>query len=281
MACTCEDENAVLTFIEGIAYCVSTLTEQPTITRGKTPIYFNNADYFEDVSWTMSFKPQEGGWNSYFSFYPDYSPFHNNYFQVGYNFGQDSETLWNHTGNSRSFQVFQGRLNPFIIEFPIQNENALKQLNSLSFNVETRRYQNNWDFSVWKDKGFNKFSIYNNTKHSGILNLFPQKTLADSRKYPQMNSDGTQNILYTAINGDHNVNYFFNRVINQNNNIPLWFKDENNIFKEVNPRAISFTGKRTLERMQGDEDYIVRLTNDKESRFNIILKKSINNESVE
>jgi len=33
--------------------------------------------------------------------------------------------------------------------------------------------------------------------------------------------------------------------------------------------------------MQGDEDYIVRLTNDKESRFNIILKKSINNESVE
>lgn len=242
-------------------------------------IYFDNENIFKDVSWTISFKPQEGIWNSYFSFYPDYSPFHNNFFQVGYNWSQDQGTLWTHLLNNSSFQVFQGRLNSFIVEFPISSENALKQINSVSLGVEAKRYQNNWDFSIWKDKGFNKFSIFNNTQHSGTLNLFPQKTLADNRNYPKTNANNTQDILFTAVDEKHNINYFFNRVKNMSNNIPMWLKDENNIFKEVNPKAISFTGKRTLERMKSDTN-IVRLENDTESRFNITLKSSINNEIV-
>ena len=242
-------------------------------------IFFDDEEVFKDVSWTISYKPQEGSWNSYFSFYPDYSPFHNGFFQVGYNFGQDQETLWSHLLNNSSFQVFQGRLNSFVVEFPIQNENVLKQFNSLALSVEARRYQNKWDFSIWKDKGFNKFSIFNNTQHSGELNLFVQKTLADTRKFPKTNPNNTQDILFTAVNGKHNINYFFNRTINQQRNIPMWLKDENNIFKEINPRAISFTGKRTLERIVSNEA-IVRLENDLESRFNIILKSSINSETV-
>jgi len=242
-------------------------------------IHFSDTEVFKDVSWTIAFKPQEGVWNSYFSFYPDYSPFHNGFFQVGYNWGQDQGTLWNHLMNNSSFQVFQGRLNPFIVEYPIQNENAFKQFNSISLKVETRRYQNNWDFSIWKDKGFNKFSAFNATQHTGVLNLFPQKTLADNRKYPKTNLDGTQDILFTAVNEKQNINYFFNRTVNSDRNIPILLKDENNIFSEVNPKAVSFTGKRNLERLKG-EAVTVQLTNDSESRFNIILKNSINNETI-
>jgi hypothetical protein len=242
-------------------------------------VYFDNEDIFKDVSWTISFKPGEG-WNSYFTFYPDYSPYHNNFFQVGYNWGQDKETLWNHLMNNSSFQVFQGRLNPFIIEYPIVNENVLKTLNSISFGVESRRYQNNWDYSIWKDKGFNKLNLWNTTNNSGVLNLFAQKSLADNRRYPKTNSNNTQDILFTAVDGKHNVNTFFNRVIDQQRNIPMFKKDENNIFKEVDPRAVKFGGKRTLERIKGNT-IMVNLTNDQESRFNISLTNSINNETIE
>ena len=243
-----------------------------------TEVFFDNSELFKDASWTISFKPNQG-WDSYFSFYPDYAPSNNNYFQVGYNWGTDKETLWNHTMNNSSFQVFQGRLNPFTVEFPIQNENVKKTLNSIQLNIETKRYQNAWDFSQWKDKGFNKFSIFNNVQHTGQLNLFPQKTLLDNRKYPKTNADKTQDILFTAKDGKHNINYFFNRVIDQDNNIPIFNKDVNNIFKEVNPKAISFKGKNVTERMTG-EAFIVSLTNDKESRFNILLKNTENDETI-
>lgn len=243
-------------------------------------VFFDNALLFEDVSWTISFKPEEGSWSSYWSFYPDYSPSQRDLFQVGYNWGEDKATLWNHTMNNSSFQVFQGRLHPFIVEYPIVNENVNKMLNSISLNVEAKRYQSQWDFSQWKNVGFNKVTIYNNTNHSGDLNLIAQKTLSDTRKYPITNLiNNTQSILFTALDGKHNINYFFNRIINQDNNIPMSIKDKNNIFKETNPRAVSFKGKRVNERLKG-EAFLVRLENDAESRLNIVLKSGINDETI-
>lgn len=265
--------------VQALANCNCTETTQPIISSNITPIYFDNATYFKDVSFTLAYKPQEGSWVSYYSFYPDYSPFHNNFFQGGQNWGEHKETLWNHLLNNSSFQVFRGKLNPFIIKFPIQNQNVNKMLNVISLNVETRRYQSNYDFSIWKDKGFNKFSVFTNSKHSGGLNLFPQKNLADNRNFPKTNSNNTQDILFTAVDGMQNINYFFNRVDNQQSNVPMHLKDENNIFDVINPRAVSFIGKRTLERMTG-ESFIVALENSKESRYNITLKNSINSETL-
>ena len=259
--------------------CICSETQNPSQVGVITPISFDNKAYFKDVSWTLSYKPQEGKWNSFFTFYPDYSPFHNGFFQVGYNWGDYKETMWSHLMNNSSFQVFQGKINPFVIEFPIQNENVLKQFNSVSLNVEARRYNNKWDFSIWKDKGFDTFSMFTETKHTGALKLFPQKSLSDNRKYPKTNNNNTQDILFTSVDGHHNINYFFNRVIQQQRNIPMYLRDDNNIFKTINPRAISFTGKSALERMTG-EFSVVRLENSTESRFNIVLKNSTNNETV-
>jgi hypothetical protein len=59
----------------------------------------------------------------------------------------------------------------------------------------------------------------------------------------------------------------------------MWKRDKNNINKELNNRAISFRGKRTNERIKGDVQ-LINLTNDLESRFNIILRNSINDETI-
>lgn len=306
MNCQCPDETYVQSTVEGVVICTKTTVIEdvfcaegcqtliredgtaycecedsvpPTTIGIKNPIYFDNEEYFTDVSWTIAYKPTEGSWNSYFSFTPDYSPFHNNFFQVGYNWGQDKETLWNHTMSNKSFQVFQGRVHPFIVEYPIQNQGVNKMLNSIQLDIESKRYQNDWDYSQWKGIGFNKLVIYNNTNNSGMLNLFEQKSLSDIKKYPKTNSNNTQDILYTATDSKHNINYFFNRTANQDNNVPQWLTDKNNILKTINPKAVNFNQKKILERLKG-QDFSVRLINDKESRFEILLKRAISDENI-
>lgn len=242
-------------------------------------VFFDNVDVFKDVSFTISFKATEGMWNSYFTFYPDYSPQFNGYFQTGYNWGESEGTLWNHYLNNKSFLVFQGKFNPMQIEFPIANENVNKMLNSVTIDVEARRYQNEWDYAVHKDVGFTNMYIYNSTNNSGMLNLFAQKSLTDNRNYPKTNADNSQDILFTSNEGKHSVNYFFNRVVNQDNNVPIFLKDKNDIFKTINPKAVKFSGKKVLERMKGDT-FLINLSNTKESRFNLIFEKTINDETA-
>ena len=92
---------------DGNAYCSCEDSIDPIETQIKTPIYFDNTNYFKDVSFTISYKPNEG-WNSYFSFYPDFSVAHNGFFQTGFNWGISKGTMWNHTLQNDSFSVFQG-----------------------------------------------------------------------------------------------------------------------------------------------------------------------------
>jgi len=244
----------------------------------ETEVYFDNTELFKDVSWTIAYKPTEGMWNSFFTFYPDFSPYHQEYFQVGYNWGQHKETMWNHLLNNNSFGVFQGEYNPWVLEFPISNENVNKILNSLSINIEARRYNNQWDYSINKDIGATDVFIYNATKNTGMLVLHPQKTLADNKNYPYV-EDGKQHILTSFSEGKQNINYFFNRMINQDSNVPMFKRDENNIFKDVDSRAVSFKGKKVLERLTGNV-FLVNLSNTESSQFQILIKNIINSETA-
>ena len=253
-------------------------TETKKLYYQENEVYFDNNTVFEDVSWTISFKPAEGTWNSYFTFYPDYSTYHNNFFQTGYNWGEDKETLWNHLMNKSSFCVFQGKKHKPILEFVIPNQNVTKILNSVSLNVEGKYYVNDWDYTTDKDKSFKNMFIYNSTNNSGTLELIPQKGLKDLKNYPITNGN-IQKILFTSENGKQNANYFFNRVVNQANNIPMFITDKNNIFKQVNNSSVNFKGKKVLERLKGDY-FIVHLEDIVDTRYNIILKNVISDETI-
>lgn len=263
---------------DGTAYCDCSDTKTPTLVPVKKPIYFDNTDYFKDVSWTISYKPTEGAWNSYFTFYPDFSVSHQEYFQVGYNWGVDKGSLWNHTMSNNSFGVFQGRYNPWILEFPIANDNSNKILNSLSLNIEAKRYLNHYDDSVQPNVGVTDLMIYNSKNNSGKLALHAQKTLSADRKYPYIEDD-KQHILTTFTNGEQHINYFYNRLLNENSNVPMFQRDENNILKNVDSRIVKFSGKRVLERLTG-KNFIVQLSNTLDSRYNITIKNIISEETT-
>lgn len=302
MACTCEDILCNQIVIEGITYCecnivipniqcgeggTLVITEdgnayctyidqaEPTITPVLTPVYFNDTNYFEEASWTIAYKPLDGSWVSYYSFLPDYYVSQQNYFQTGLNFYED--TIWTGTLNShlltnRSYNVFYGKAFPFIAETVVKNEYITKVLDSVKIYLEAKRYQNEYDYAVNKNIGFNHATIYNPTNNSGRLNLFIEKTLNSISKYPRTNSD-SQDIQTVVLNEKQRFNYFYNRVKNEENNVEIWQNDNVRINKTVNPHAVSFKGKKTLERMRGDY-FLLRLEST-DTQHSITLKNTL------
>jgi len=240
----------------------------------ETKVDLTNPNIFEDVSWTIAYKPMDGVWVSYYSFTPNFYVGMNDYFQTY------DVNLWSHLLTNQSYQVFNSVKYPFIIEAIIPNENANKLLESVKLELEAKRYQNKWDFAQDSNIGFNKVIIYNNTNNSGLLNLKLRKSLLDQAQYPKTNLDNSQDILYTSENDEHTFNYFYNRVINQGNNIPQFINDRNHINKTINPLAVNFNFKKNpLERLRGDYFYL-RLIQDAESRYSLIFKDSYNTEQL-
>lgn len=252
-----------------------TVTADKKLMYQEEEVFFTNTSLFEDVSWTIAYKVSDGVWISYYSFIPNFYIGLNDHFQTYHN-----DKLWSHLLTNQSYCVFYGEKYPFIIEVPIVNENANKVLESVKLEVEGKRYQNQWDFAQMKDVGFNQAIIYNNTNNSGMLNLKQRKSLKDHARYPITNNNNSQDILYTSQDGEHTFNYFYNRVINQDNNVPQWLNDKNRIHKTINPTAVNFGYKKKLnERLRGDYFYLRLIKND-DSRYNLILKNLMFNEQL-
>jgi len=252
-----------------------TVTADKKLMYQEEEVFFTNTNLFEDVSWTIAYKVSDGVWISYYSFMPNFYIGLNDHFQTYHN-----DKLWSHLLTNQSYCVFYGEKHPFIIEVPIVNENANKVLESVKLEVEGKRYQNKWDFAQMKDVGFNQAVIYNNTNNSGMLNLKQRKSLKDHARYPITNSNNSQDILYTSQDGEHTFNYFYNRAINQDNNVPQWLNDRNRIHKTINPMAVNFSFKKKLnERLRGDYFYLRLIKND-DSRYNVILRNLMFNEQL-
>lgn len=271
LVCTCP---SVLLDVQ----CLCTDEQPPIIVDRLTPVSYDNTDYFEEASWTIGFRPQSG-WLSYYSFKPDYYINFEESFITGLNYAtEDSGSMWTHPMRLNSFQVFYGKLQPFIVESVVINENVNKILNSISVLSETKRWKD-FDFSQWNTMGFGEGIIYTNNSNSHLLELEQTRTLADRKNYPQTTAT-SQKIPYTSYNERHTFNYFFNRVKNFINNIPIFRHDNVNVDKELNPQAVSFKGKSLLERLKFNQG-IVRLVNNKESRLSVLLKGIITGEAVD
>lgn len=237
-----------------------------------TPIELTNTRYFKDISWTLAYSPIYGSWVSFYDFKPDYAVSYNNYFQTGLNYSSDSseQGIWSHLLSNKSYQVYYGNKYPFEIELPIKNTYTNNTLTDLKIWTSTKRYHNESDFAVWKNKSFNKLNIYNDTDNSGLLSLYYDTSYRKS-KYPIAISPTRQGIQATHFENKLQVNYIYNRVKNQENHMPIWNWDENEINKELNSNAVSFNSKKILERLRGSY-FIVRLIQDEETRFKQIFK---------
>lgn len=252
------------------------------VTNGVTRTVINLGDpkYFKNCSWTASYNFYTKSWIAFHSYKPNYYVDSIDFFSSGMN--GDNSSFWSHDLYNGSFQVFYGKIWPFIVEPVIKFDQALRQLNSVEFDTEVRRYNNEFDYTIKRQvPGFNKAIIYNDLYNSGILNL----TLVDKRdmrlvgKYPIRNFD-SWNIEVSPANYKWRFNQFF--ALNRDNSeIPMWIYQGNN--EEKNLNQASFNYKKpdfTLARLKG-QWFKERLINDSMSNYKVIFKFSIDNETVQ
>lgn len=246
-----------------------------------TKVDFTNPEYFIDASFTLAYSCKNNEWISYYSFTPDYYIEHLSYFQTGKNWSNDyrEEGLWSHLLTAQSYQVFYGKKYPFMIELPVREQYVNKILSNIQYRMESRRYHSEIDFAMRRSTGFNKAWVYNYRDNSGLLNLIPEEknNWAQKLKYPKVENGGTS-IIATEESEGWSFNDYFNRVKNNENNVPQWIKDINDIEKEVNGDAVYYNSV-WKDRLRGDW-FLVRYCNDDETRFKMIFRWQSNDEKI-
>lgn len=235
-------------------------------------IELTDNNYFKDASFTVTYKPETGSWESYMSYTPNYYINHTDYFQSGINSEDQRHGLWSHLLSNKSYRVFYGQKFPYIIEYPIKNEYFSKRLESISWSAQLRRYHNEYDYAPIEANPFTSVTVFNNYESSGELTLVKNTgSLAQQSRYPITNSDNKQDVLISYDNYRYNLNYFYNRVKSNSNNQPIWLWGCNQIDKVINPKAVSFYGKKTLERLKGNY-FMVRLKRNGSTNYDLDFK---------
>lgn len=237
------------------------------------PAELTNPKYFNECSFTVAYSPKYGGWISYYSFLPNYYVGLNDHFRTGINNSTDPTEigLWNHLYNQSSYQVFYGKLSPFIIEFPVISKLVNSRLEDIHYWLDVKKYYNKYDFADVYGIGFNKAVVYNNYQNTGMLNLVHRKDddIYQDIEYPKFNADSVD-ILQTEINNRWAFNYLYNAVINERSGLPVWREDCAQINKYLDIRLLDFENVYK-DYMRGD-NFLVRLINDKESRYKFLFR---------
>jgi len=243
-----------------------TVNNQPVVVK------LGDKRYFKDASWTVSYNFFTKSWISYHSYKPDY------YIDAVDFFGSGKNGLWLHNLTNASYQVFYGKLYPFIAEYVTKFEGPLRVLNSVEFDTEVRRYQNEYDYVVKsKMPGFNKAIVYNDMYNSGLLNLVKtdKNDLSSVGKYPVRNIDNWE-VEVAIANYAWRFNQFYN-LVRENAEIPKWIFDANNADKSLNGLALNYKKSDfDLSRIKG-QWFKTRLMNDKTSAYKIISKFKVDN----
>jgi hypothetical protein len=233
--------------------------------------------YFENVSWTITYKFPDQAWKSFHSILPNYYVSLPGYMQSGRN--KDCSDLWSHGLINSSFQVFYGELHPF--EVQVQNKPAIEKnmLKRVAFGLDVVRYHGLSEY--YDDKvTFNRAMIYNNRQTTGFLDM----TIKDpedhtqSFDYPRPRLMGRA-ILISRLKNAWSFNQFGNIALGKNNNIPPMVYTPNGTHLVPNINGID-PFQDELEKIKGEVNKI-RLINDKHSEYKFRLKWLNNNQSVD
>ena len=227
--------------------------------------------YFEPCHWTVAYSPLTKSWISYYSFTPNYYVNYHNYFQTGVNTFGSGFGLWSHFSFLSSYQVFYGNLYPFTVEYSTHTKYTDSVLHAVEYWLDVRKYYNKYDFADVYGVGFNKAIVYNMHQNSGQLNLVHQKNndMRQALQYPRHNAASTD-ILQSEINGKWSFNGFYNLIKNERSGLPVWLYDCAQMNKYVDHRLLDYRSTYK-DRLRGDY-FLVRLTQDLESRFKFLFK---------
>jgi len=171
--------------------------------------------YFCNKSWSISYDPIQKNFISFHSYTPNYYVNNTGYTSLGFNYTLDENTeesgsLWYAGLTNKSYQVFQGKLQPYIYEFSIPSKYQNRVLNDVSYLAQFYRMEENNSSALIPNTTYNKAIVYNSDHTSGLLELVPQ--IENSRRqfliYPIQNIS-SRSILVNELKGIYHFNNFF------------------------------------------------------------------------
>lgn len=255
-----------------------------TTSEGDVIVQLWNPKYFCNKSWTISYNFYDKSWTSFHTYHPlfyteNIETFDSAIFQkvvVNGTLG-NMQKLYTHNFSNKSYQVFYGKLEAFIIEWQTKQDLVNNVLHSIDYYVDVIRYHNEFDTFYNQDKTFNKAIIYNDRQTSGLLTFKKsnKEDLTEVENYPKRTTSGYE-ILTTNNENIWSFNQFWDVTKNQQNNIPLFNYDCNNVNKQLNAKAIDYD-KTDFDRARIRQRICkVRLIQDIESRYKYIFNFAIN-----
>lgn len=245
--------------------------------KGQVVVKLGDKRYFTDKSWTWTYNFKTKSWVSPYTIKPNYYIDFISFFGAG-----TPDDFWLHNITNSSYQVFFGKLHPFVFEPIIKFDAYLNVLNSLEFDTEVRRYSNEFDYTLKKFvPGVNKAVVYNDMYSSGMLKLTKtdKNDLSKVGVYPIKNFDNW-NIEVAISNYKWRFNQFFN-LIRDNSEIPLWNFKGNNVEKDLNNLAFSYNKNDfDLARLKG-QWFKIMMINDELSNYKIMHKFTLDNKTIQ
>lgn len=226
-------------------------------------VEFGNEDYFEDVSWTMSFSFQTNTWISFHSYQPNYYVSHPTYFQSGLYEG----TLWNHNKTLTSYCNFYGEQEDYTLEYPFVYKTQDELVQTIKDYCSALKYENEYEFCEPDEiLYFNEAILFNRQQCSGLLELTPMplNNLRAKTQFPKYKIDSKE---ITIAKEDNFINFNAFWDIVKNKSLP--FQDRN---KDLINSNLDYSIRSFNKGKLRAKDLRVRLTLNNDNTFKLISR---------
>lgn len=206
-----------------------------------TKISLRDDNYFNDVSWTISYSPLDKGFISWHDWHPDWVIQTDNHFITIKNDG-----VWKHNESYESFCNFYGKNYPFEIEFVSSSGQQIETVRSLEYILEVYKYKNfGRDRFHVLNENFDTLIVRNTEQISPLLHLIHGNPNAEENlQYPKKSSSIpiAYDVAFHKEENKYRINQFFDIVKDRGEftkaEIHLFPTDESGYKSVINPKAI-------------------------------------------
>lgn len=259
-------------YINDISYTLAGFTYKGESIKLRDPQYFN------DISWTLSYSPGDKGFISWHDWHPDWVIQTDNHFMT-----VKDNIIYKHNEAFDSFCNFYGKDYPFELGSISSTGQQVHIVRSIEYFLEVYKYKNfGRDRFHVLNENFDGLIVKNTEQISPWLSLVLSPSDPEARlEYPKK---GTQNalsfdILYTKVENKYRVNQFWDSVKDrgefshaENHLFPV---DESGYKGIINPVAVDinkpeeerkkfrhyWTEFRLIKTKSGDKKFITKLMN--------------------
>lgn len=243
-------------------------------------ILLTDSRYFCNKSFTVSYNFFKKDWVGFHSFTPNYYIDGITTFLTGLNTNEYKykSSVWIHNISNKSYQVYYGKLFPFIVETISKYSAKFEKLNNILFKADKIRIHNEFDkFYLVNETPFNKAIVYNENSNTGVLNLhdYIANDLQNKVEFPKVYLTHTD-VLINSKKGMYMFNELKNNLNSNTNNIPHFINSCNGANSVINLAAFNNLGRGINKHIEGNQ-FKVRLINDKDSNYKITHKLTMLN----